>query len=59
MKEYRIQRKEDRHWITSRDVYITDNGIWINDDLETGCKGIRIFLPLHNINQLNEYELEN
>ena len=59
MKEYRIQRKEDGHWITSRDVYIVDNGIWINDDLETGCKSTRIFIPLHNINQINEYELEN
>ena len=59
MKEYTIQRKEDGHWITSRDIDIVDNGVWINDDLEAGCKGTRIFLPLHNINQINEYEIEN
>ena len=56
MKEYRIQRKEDGHWITGRDICFVDNGIWINDDLETGRKGTRIFLPMHNINQINEYE---
>ena len=59
MKEYRIQRKEDNHWITSRDVCFVDAGVWINDDLEAGCKDTRIFLPLHNINQINEYEIEN
>ena len=59
MKEYRIQRKEDNYWITSRDVSFVDNGIWINDDLETGSKDNRIFLPLHNINQINEYDIEN
>ena len=59
MQEYRIQRKEDGYWITSRDIDIVDIGVWINDDLETGCKGTRIFLPLRNINQINEYEIEN
>lgn len=59
MKEYRIQRKEDGHWITSRNIHFLDIGVWINDDLETGSKGARIFLPLHNINQINEYEIEN
>ena len=59
MKEYSIQRKEDGHWITSRNISTVDNGIWINDDLETGNKGTRIFLPFHNINQINEYEIEN
>ncbi len=58
MKEYRIQRKEDGYWIRSRNVHILDIGVGVNDDLETGSNGSRIFLPLHNISQINEYEVE-
>ena len=52
---YSIRRKEDDYFIRSYDVSFTDIGIWINDDLETGSDKSRVFIPWHNVLQVNEY----
>jgi hypothetical protein len=55
---YSIHRKSDGAWIQSRSIMMLDVGVWVCDDLEAGLTNIRVFIPYHNINQINEHTQE-
>jgi len=45
MKKFLIIRKDNNYAIESNDISFVDAGIWIKDDIKTGDKNVKVFIP--------------
>lgn len=51
--KYLITRKDDGFRIRSENIKMIESGVWILDDIEHGCTDVSVFLPWHNVLQIN------